>query len=387
MEDISIDLIDKQDIPSLMTKLAEYGDCGVAYRDIITCRTYAHSPDYDFLETVKTNPVRELERMYQCFWLTENNIKYGCLIIETRDFESALINVALIAIRILIRRELQEQRRRKQYASRLMLDIIEGKITDEMALMERLRSIGIRKDYSCLLLAIRLPIHSNKYKNENILCIDDFEKRLPSFAHAFLIRKNNFILCPLLLYDTRPYDILKLNEDVDTAAKTVIKEVSLSGQSPRCYIGISSPRSTLAALSECMYEASRSVTYARIHELSDTPIYWEKIGSFRMLFAISEDKNAKAMYLRVLGNLIKHDASHKNGSLNTLQKLVDSNWNIRETAKKMAFHPNTVKYRYNKIRELLGGNISDSSFRFDLDFALRLHLIYTYNSMEDDDIN
>lgn len=383
IEDISIELIDKQDIQSLLSKLAECTNCGVAYRDVIKIRTYAHSANYDFIEMVKTYPISELKRLFHCFWLVESNLKCGCLIIEKETVDHSIINAALIGIRILIRHELQEQRRRKKYASILIWDIITRKNADEATLIESLRPIGIRKDYFCLLFIIEQAADFSKNANneENILWADEIEKRLFAFfAHVFFIKKNEKIWCVLMFDEKKQSNKTNLKEETTFAMKTIMD--AMPTQRFQSYLGVSSPRCSLTELSECAYEAANSIIYAKIQNLLGIPVYWETIGSFRILFAVSREKEANLLCERILGRLITNKATHKNDLLKTLHELITNNWNIRRTAEKMAFHQNTVKYRYRKISELLDGDINDSVFRFDLDFALKLHLIRVFSSQE-----
>lgn len=387
--EIPIELIDRQDIPSLLAKLSEYIGCGAAYRDIIKIRTYASSVDYNFLESVKTYPVWELQRKFCCFWLVESGVRCGCLIIEKKERDPAVINAALIGIRILIRRELQEQLRRKKYASDLFLEILKGGISDETTLMERLRSIGIRKNYPCLLLTLDAGLSSEESRRgeEDILWdADNIEKRLAAFfAHAFLIKKNGTLRCVFLLDGSKQKDTLRLKESIETAARAFINLIGASDKNCRGHVGVSSVKPSMLLLPECAREASRALVYAKIHGLPEKLVYWDEIGSFRILFEISGGKEAKEMHSRMLNKLIGHDQTHKSNLMETLLELVRNNWNISRTAEKLLFHQNTVKYRYRKICELLDGNINNGAFRFDLDFALKLQLIYTYSIDEGGD--
>lgn len=381
-DDFLVELIDTQDIQSLLNVLAEYVGCGVAYRDVIKTRTYASSTDYLFDEKAKSYPNEEIQRCFQCFWLVENNIKCGCLILEKKEIESLVIKTALLGIRILVRQELHEQKRRKKKASNIVWDIICGKITDEATIIELMRSIGVRKNYHGLVFASQMTqgLGHEENSKKSALWVDGIEKYLSVFfTHVFFISKNNMGWCVLLFDETKLTDTVKLKNNIEAVISALINKIYAGERGSGNYIGVSSVRPSLAELSECAYEASRSVVYAKIHDISNDPVYWEKTGSFQMLFSLSESNEAKALYARVLKKLIEHDSCNKNCLLPTLAELIKNNWNIKKTAEKMKFHTNTMKYRYRKICELLEGDISDGAFRFDLDFALRLYSIYMYD--------
>ncbi|MGG3901094.1 PucR family transcriptional regulator, partial [Heyndrickxia faecalis] len=59
--------------------------------------------------------------------------------------------------------------------------------------------------------------------------------------------------------------------------------------------------------------------------------------------------------------------------LQTLSVFLETNCQISETSKRLYVHRNTVVYRIEKCRELLGKNLKDPDTNLQLRLALRIH--------------
>lgn len=70
--------------------------------------------------------------------------------------------------------------------------------------------------------------------------------------------------------------------------------------------------------------------------------------------------------------LEQYDARHNSVYLDTLAAFLQCFGNITEAAELLSVHPNTVRYRIERIEEMLGKSMFDANFRFGLELALQL---------------
>jgi DNA-binding PucR family transcriptional regulator len=71
--------------------------------------------------------------------------------------------------------------------------------------------------------------------------------------------------------------------------------------------------------------------------------------------------------------LIDYDRAHDGGLIHTLSAYIRNSYRLNDTARELIVHPNTVKYRLQKIEELSGARLDDAEGLMNLQLALRVH--------------
>lgn len=100
---------------------------------------------------------------------------------------------------------------------------------------------------------------------------------------------------------------------------------------------------------------------------------FEEMGFFKLLFSI-EDADILISYAKeILGPLEEHDASHSSAYVETLRSYIRNDRSLIRVAEDTFTHRNTVNYRIQNIKRILGCELKDSEelFPFQVAFYIR----------------
>ncbi|MGD9960638.1 PucR family transcriptional regulator [Nocardioides sp.] len=136
-------------------------------------------------------------------------------------------------------------------------------------------------------------------------------------------------------------------------------------------VGVSRMASTLADLPEAYAQARRAVDVGRrIHGPGSTT-FFDDLGIHRLIALIRDEAELRRYVRDVLGPLAG-DGTEAVDLRETLQVLLDTNFNVAEAARLQFFHYNTMRYRVSKLERLIGPLSSDPHLRLDAAVALRV---------------
>ena len=95
-----------------------------------------------------------------------------------------------------------------------------------------------------------------------------------------------------------------------------------------------------------------------------------ELGLTGLLAGVSDDRLVEFAN-RHLGPLVEHDRS-RNGSLIATLKAYLEAGEQQAAARRLSIHPNTLRYRLDRIREVSGAELEDAETRLNLSVALRV---------------
>ncbi|MDF2843204.1 MAG: transcriptional regulator [Herbinix sp.] len=102
-------------------------------------------------------------------------------------------------------------------------------------------------------------------------------------------------------------------------------------------------------------------------------IHFEEMGFFKILFSI-EDTDILANYANeILGVLEDYDRGHGSSYVNTLRSYLKNDRSLMRVAEETFTHRNTVNYRIQNIKRILGSELSntDELFSYQVAFYIR----------------
>ena len=136
-------------------------------------------------------------------------------------------------------------------------------------------------------------------------------------------------------------------------------------------VGVSRAAYLLDELPEAYAQARRAVEVGRRVNGPASTTFFDQLGLHRLIALIPDAAELRAFTHDVLGPLAEPTPEAAD-LRETLQMLLDTNFNVAEAARLQFFHYNTMRYRVSKLERLLGPLASDPHLRLDVAVALRV---------------
>ena len=142
------------------------------------------------------------------------------------------------------------------------------------------------------------------------------------------------------------------------------------GRDGRLAVGMSGPTG-LAALAGALDEARFAVRAARAGSTPVTVIGSDDVASHVLLLAAVPDDVRRAYALRVLGAVVDNDVRTGTDLVATLRAFLGCSGSWARAAEELHLHVNTVRYRVERVEELIGRDLSRLEDRVDVFLALK----------------
>jgi purine catabolism regulator len=284
----------------------------------------------------------------------------------------------VLALAIAKERELSEVEGRVR--GEFLEDLLHGTYGDEAAAQRRARHIGY-------------PLHGNHIVMR--VDIDDFrgynrarsisEDAIQALKREFLRRVTGVVrsgypralvqgrsdsVVSLLPVGTEPGDYqarghalgLQIRENIADWKPGFTVSVGFSGPAE-------APAGVAAAQREVVSVMDSLARFKRWGQVVAVP----ELGLTGLLAAVTDERLVDYSR-RHLGPLIEHDTARKGSLVPTLRAYLETG-EQQEAAKRLRVHPNTLRYRLDRIREISGVDLEDPETRLNMAVALRVQAL------------
>ncbi|GAB2930592.1 PucR family transcriptional regulator ligand-binding domain-containing protein [Nonomuraea fastidiosa] len=136
--------------------------------------------------------------------------------------------------------------------------------------------------------------------------------------------------------------------------------------------GTSRPSPGAETLPEAYAQALKAARVGRQLHGPGAVAHFDQLGVYRLLSLVNDTDELHAFVRETLGPLASDDDAENADLRRTLQVLLETNLNVAETARRLHFHYNTLRYRIGKLERLLGTFTDDPHLRLNLTLALHV---------------
>lgn len=120
-------------------------------------------------------------------------------------------------------------------------------------------------------------------------------------------------------------------------------------------------------------EALRAADIASTLPGETSTLHFSQLGALRLIFELAGNPELHAFQADLIGPLEEYDRQHRSEFVQTLDAFFRAGGNHVQAARDLHVHRNTLIYRLDRIRDLLGGaNLEDPDTRLNLQLALKV---------------
>jgi PucR family transcriptional regulator, purine catabolism regulatory protein len=287
------------------------------------------------------------------------------------DFDDRLVTRAA-AVLVL---ELAKQRAISAAQLRLqgdfLVDLLSGQFPSEEAMRARANWMGHDLTPPHLVLSVALdPMPGDADREQH------YRARLSDSGWLASILGRRGALA--LARDTRLSVLLPLDEAVDRARVRAAVDalrgelVDALGADASISAGVGNYAPGLAQLARMQEEADRALVVAQTLFGGDSTALHVELGAARLLSELLGNPVLDVYYQDHLGKLVDYDRRHNADLLNTLGVFFDAGSNHVRAARLLHLHRNTLLYRLDRIRSILGVDLDDAPTCLALQLAMAL---------------
>lgn len=150
------------------------------------------------------------------------------------------------------------------------------------------------------------------------------------------------------------------------------QELAVSGRAEGVRIAFAGPHQGIEGVRRAAEEATYALHVLGVMRRDGPPQAFSDLGIWTLLGSVGDTESLVRFVNGVLGVLMEHDAERQTQLIDTLRTLVACNFHYRTAAETLYAHPNTLRYRMTRIKELAGLDFADVDDRLRVELALRV---------------
>ena len=143
----------------------------------------------------------------------------------------------------------------------------------------------------------------------------------------------------------------------------------LCKEDSRVYVGIGTKVSRLQDVQES-YEHAMSAYQLTKTAIETNLLVYEEMGVYKVLLDLKHPELGEEFVQEVLGKLIEYDEENETDYMDILKAFFENDCSIIHTSQAIYCHKNTLNYKMNRVKEILGYDIMSNENRTRIMVAL-----------------
>ena len=333
---------------------------------------------------IKENNIAELKEKFKSYTLKIDKTIYGYIFVTDKesidDYDEIALEQAETVLKLQIQKRISNKEIENKYREEFVMDLIFANINSSEEVIKRGKLYNWNFDEKIAAFIVDIDDFKENYtkfdieKSKNTL--KDLKEKIFTISKNTMSKYYNDVifanLSDKIIFLSKYNDIkneynLNIEEVGDEIRKKVNEKVDFT-----VTVGIGEYKDDVFAIKESYEEAKEAISVSRAISKENNTSSYEKLGAYRLLDSFYNKEKAEKFLNSYLGDLIAYEEKNNINLIKSLKILIRNDWNMKEAAKKLYIHYNTMKYRMNKVEDILNVDLSKSEDRFNLNLSLKL---------------
>jgi PucR family transcriptional regulator, purine catabolism regulatory protein len=260
-------------------------------------------------------------------------------------------------------------------------DLLTGKITSSETIQTLCELHGLNSNYMYYCIVINIDSEELEQYDDMVArrvqldnkaraCVDlvyDYSNKADGEVTCF--HRNNRIIILIGQNDNRtPITINQAKRYAGEIYNVFEKRIT----NTTFLLGIGRQYGKIHSLHKSFSEANESIRLMQKFDDRGGISHFEDHSVYHFLDSNIKDMELEDFFMKRLGKVYHHDQLHGTSYIITLENYFLNNLNISETAKAMFLHRNTLIYRIEKIKEILGTDLKNSEELLQIQLSLKI---------------
>jgi purine catabolism regulator len=275
-------------------------------------------------------------------------------------FAKMCLDQALMVLALEFSMKDSVKRIREQAREEFFIQLLAGTLAMEDIAQYRAKQIGFPTGKPQYILALQAG------KNEaGKMALQELKKNHPSISMAGHVGDLVVAAC-----STSQTDLVSQRNEAVELANSICEQIQ-NRHNLQIVMGIGYPRERLSNLHESYAEAKKALDTGQKVSGFGRVIHYSDIYVEEMLLDLVDHPALNALYQIYLSPVQTYDQKNGTDLLQTLELYVRFGGNTKKVANQLFIHRNSVNYRLERIKEILGTDLNDPETRLKLDLAVR----------------